>query len=268
MTTKQRTLVGKISSILFASIVLIAFSCKKDNDQKPPPPPAASKLAEYKNGEEFIRFQYNADGTVHKATVKSDVTTGGEITDFTISYFDDKKIASMLSSKGEKIVPVYEDNKMIRADRLQGNERTGYTSYYYKNGNLDFVNIYFGGGVSYELIFGFTFKYDNKGNLLENVAFLATGEPGRMDRAGHIAYSHDAKTNPLYAHKDLLSLFWLAVSKNNITEENHFDENLRPEDRFTYAYNYKSNGLPEQATVKQGLPGRPVTTSQVDFIYK
>lgn len=36
----------------------------------------------------------------------------------------------------------------------------------------------------------------------------ANGEPGHMERAGHITYQYDQKSNPLYGQRDLLVLFW------------------------------------------------------------
>ena len=268
MATKPTNRNWTNALLIMGSLITFMASCKKDDNPKPPPSPVTQKLAEFKKGDEFIRLDYNADGTVRKAIVKSDLNTGGAIVGYDITYNAEKKVSFMQSTDGEKIVPVYEDGKMTRADVFEGAQRTGYTNYYYKNGNIDFATIYFNNGDDYEPFLEFRFEYDIKGNLIETVAMMASGEPGRMDRAGHIEYSHDQKTNPLYTHRDLLALFWQAVSKNNITTENHFDEDLKPEDRFTYAYDYKSNGLPSHATVKQGLPGKPVTTSDVDFIYK
>ncbi len=94
------------------------------------------------------------------------------------------------------------------------------------------------------------------------------GEPGYMERAGHITYQYDQKNNPLYANKNLLTLFWQAVSKNNIKVEDHFDAQLQPEDKFVYEYQYNNNGLPASASVKQGLPGQSGSDSQLHFSYQ
>lgn len=76
------------------------------------------------------------------------------------------------------------------------------------------------------------------------------------------------ETNPLYVQKELLSLFWLAPSKNNITVENEFDATQQMEDKSVYAYTYYQNGLPKDAVVTQGLPGQPPTTSELKYIYQ
>src|SRR5215203_5370473 len=101
--------------VLFSTVLLLVSSCKKDDAPAPTPVPAA-KLAEYKDGDDFIRFQYNADGTVRKATVKNEINTSGEVVDFSISYNANKKITEVNSTSGEKIVPVYENNILVRAD--------------------------------------------------------------------------------------------------------------------------------------------------------
>lgn len=97
---------------------------------------------------------------------------------------------------------------------------------------------------------------------------VANGVPGQLVRAGHITYKYDSKTNPLFGQKDLLVLLLQSASKNNIIQEDHFDEHLTLEDRFTYNYTYKTNGLPQRAEVINGLPDENPTTSQVEYVYQ
>jgi hypothetical protein len=87
-TIRQTLSLLIVSSSLLAGIV----SCKKDKDaRQDTPAPAASRLSEYKNGDEFIRLTYNADGTVNKATLKSELNTTDNIVEYTISYSTTKK---------------------------------------------------------------------------------------------------------------------------------------------------------------------------------
>ena len=129
------------------------------------------------------------------------------------------------------------------------------------------ATIYFGEGNEFNPFLEFNFTYNAAGNVAENVAMMANGEPGQLVRSGHITYQYDQKTNPLYMQKDLLYLFWQAPSKNNITVENHFDADLQPEDKFVYNYTYNTNSLPKTAVVTQGLPGQPPVISNVQYIY-
>ncbi|HRO48367.1 hypothetical protein [Agriterribacter sp.] len=259
----------KLISIVLITATLLFASCKKDKhpDPAPPPPPANPALQEYKDGEDFMRFEYNTDGSLKKATVKNDINTSGDIVDFSISYAAGK-ISEVNSSSGEKIVPVYENNVLKRAEYFVAGQRTGYTNYYFENGNIKRVTIYAGEGTEYNPLLEFMYTYNGDGNVTEGVIMVATNRPGYMVRAGHAEMQYDQKINPLYTHKDFLLLLWQGPSKNNVIVENIFDAQLTLEDKYQYEYTYKTSGLPEKAQVKIGLPGNPVTMGSVGFTYK
>ncbi len=266
-TIKMRR--NQFSLALFSVLVLLVSSCKKDDNPNPaPPPPQQAKLQEYKDGEDFIRFQYNADGTLKKATVKNDINTNGDIVDFTITYNAAKVITKLNSSSGEEIVPVYENNVLTRADIFMAGERTGYTNYQFEGGNMKKATIYLGEGNDFLPILEFQYEYNANGNVTQGIIFIGTDNPGQMIRAGHVDLQHDTKNNPLFAYKDFLALLWQGPSKNNVTVESVFDENLVLEDKYVYTYTYKANGLPEKANVVIGLPGQPGSTSTVGYTYQ
>ena len=255
--------------LLLTGLLTMTVSCKKDKDNspEPTPPPVAQRLKEFKTGEEFIRFDYNAAGDVSKVTINSDINTGGTDVLYTVNYDAGKKISS-LEAAGERIVPVYENNIMTRADIFENEERIGYTTYVFDGSLLKRATIYYGEGTEFEPILEFIFTYSAAGNIAETVTMMATGEPGHMERSGHVTYQYDEKSNPLYSQRQLLALFWQGPSKNNIKIEDHFDEALQPEDKFVYDYQYNTNGLPKSAIVKQGLPGQPAITSNLNFTYQ
>lgn len=253
--------------ILLAGLLTGVVSCQKEKDESSIPPPAGSeRIHEFKAGDEFVRFDYSAAGDVNKVTIKNDDNTGGATLVYTVTYTAGKKIAT-LETPGEKIVPVYENNIMTRADVFEANERIGYTTYHYENGGIKRATIYFGQDTDFNPFLEFNFAYNAAGNVAETIVFIADGEPGHMERSGHITYQYDQKTNPLYAHKELLALFWIAPSKNNITIENEFDATQQPEDKYVYNYTYLPNGFPKSAVVTQGLPGQPATISDIQYVY-
>ncbi|HET6994686.1 MAG TPA: hypothetical protein VFI06_06875 [Chitinophagaceae bacterium] len=269
----QRTMTNRPAfiALLLAGIVMMSFvSCKKDKSiNNGNNPPAATKLKEYRNGDDLVQFTYNTDGTIKKALVKTELNTNGDAVDFNISYNAQKKISEVTTTSGEKIVPEYENGLLTRANIFEGTVRTGYTNYHYETNQLKIATIYVNaGGVDFEPILEFRFSYDGNGNLNKSEIFMSTGVPGQLVRAGHVNFQFDQKTNPLYANRDFLALLWQAASKNNVTKEEHFGANLQLEDVFTYVYTYKTNGLPERATVTNGLPGQPPVISSVNFTYE
>ncbi len=269
----QRTMTNRpgFIALLFAGIVMTSFvSCKKDKSvSNGNNPPAATRLKEYKNGDDMVQFTYNPDGTIKKALVKTELNTSGDAVDFNITYDAQKKISEVMTTSGEKIVPVYENGSLSRADIFEGAVRTGYTNYHYETNQLKIATIYINDGAGdFQPILEFRFSYDANGNLNKSEVFMSTAVPGQLVRAGHVTFQFDQKTNPLYANRDFLALLWQAASKNNVTKEEHFDANLQLEDVFTYVYTYKSNGLPEKATVSNGLPGQPPVISDVSFSYE
>ena len=258
-----------VSLVLLSAGLLTGFSsCKKDKDggSTPPPPVQSQVLKEFKTGDEFVRFDYNGAGDVNKVTIKSDVNTGGAETTYTITYAGSKIAA--LETTDEKIVPVYENNVISRADIFQDNARVGYTNYQYQNGLLKKATIYFGQDDEFIPFLEFNFTHNGAGNVTETVVMMATGEPGQMERNSHITYQYDQKANPLYAQRDIMTLFWQSPSKNNITIEDHFDAAQQPEDKFVYTYTYNDKGLPKTGKVTQGLPGQATTVSDINFIYQ
>lgn len=254
--------------IVFTSVIAGLSSCKKDNDNGPVPPPASTKLSEYRDGEDLLKLDYNADGSVKQVTIKSEGTTSGNLIDYNIAYSNDKKISEVTSSAGEKLIPVYQNGVMTRVEVFEGAEKTGFTDYAYQNNLLKKATIFWGSEDEFLPFLEFQFTYNNAGNLIRTDVLMATDILGNLEPAGFTTYLHDDKVNPLFAYKDLLSLLWVAPSKNNIKQEDHFDADQQLEDRFTYTYTYKANGLPEGGESKNGLPGGPVTTSQIQFIYK
>ncbi|MBN8674755.1 MAG: hypothetical protein J0L56_11510 [Chitinophagales bacterium] len=265
----QKTLFNPLRIATIALFGLVAFSsCQKESTTGNPPPPAATKIKEFKNGDEFIRFTYNADGSIQKATVKSELNTNNAIVDFTVSYDAQKRISEVNSTSGEKIVPVYENNVMKRADVFDGPVRTSYTNYTWEAGLLKRVTIYLNQGADFEPLLEFDFTNNAAGNPVKTIVMMNNGVPNTLNRAGHVDVQFDTKPNPLYEHRNFLALLWQPAAKNNPVKEEHFAANFTPEDVYNYAYTYKANGLPEKANVTITSPGQPQTTSALNFVYQ
>lgn len=265
VTTLKQTFVRLF---LFVGLVAAMVACKKDKDHSddPGPVPNVAKLQEYTNGEDYIRFTYNTDGTVKKVTLKAEDSNSGDEMDYTVTYNAQKKIAS-LATDWYRIEAVYQNNVLSRANMYEYDKQIGYTDYLFENGNLKKATVHYGEGGAFFPLLEYIMSYNGQGSLSETVVMMADDE-GQMVRAGHTTYEYDQKTNPLYQYRELLALFWQSASKNNVTVESEFDSDQQPSDKFTYTYTYKANGLPEKGTVKQGLPGQEPVTSQLSFKYQ
>ncbi|MFT3675610.1 MAG: hypothetical protein QM781_06900 [Chitinophagaceae bacterium] len=257
-----------LTGLLLSSILLLtATSCKKEKDNKPDTPGNTARVAEVKNEDSQVNFFYDGAGRVNKVVVKSDLNLGDETMEFQVSY-QQNHISKLSAINGDELIPVYEDGKMVRADYYMSNARVAYTTYQYENDQLKRAIIYLGNQPDYEPYLGFDFEYNAAGNVSRSIAFVRAAIPGQLKRSGHVDFTYDDQTNPLFEHRQLLSLFWETVSSNNILQENHFDAALALSDRFAYNYTYKSNGLPEKATITIGLPGQPSSTSMLSYRYQ
>lgn len=257
-----------ISRIIFiAALIVSLVACKKDkNNNQPGSGNSGNKIATFTHGDEYIKFEYNADGTVKKLIVNTELNTYGYETEFTVVYDAQKRI-SKLESDWESLEVEYTNNVMSRAKLLEYGHMIGYTNYNYEGGNLKTATLYFGEAGVYVPTYEFHMNYNAQGNLNEIINMIATDE-NHMERTGSVTYQYDDKVNPLYEHRQLLALFWQPISKNNITVENHLDASNQPEDKYQYTYTYNSKGLPEKAVVKQGFPGEEQTNSEIKYTYK
>lgn len=253
---------------LFVMIITVFASCKKDAVTNTPPVTPVTIIEKYVNGDEFIQFFYDEDTIVNEITIKSELSTAGEETNFSIAYNDDKTIKELNADNGQRIVPVYDNGRLTRADVFQETMRIAYTAYNYENNKLKKATVYYQDENDFLPVLEFILSYNGNGNISETILMMADETPNHLVRAGHVTMEYDAHQNPLFAHNDLLALFWQTASENNITVENHFSADLSPEDQYQYTYTYLNNGMPAGAVVKKGLPGLPPTTSNVDFIYK
>ena len=162
MKIKSTIQQSALSFLLFAGLLSGTASCKKDKNENSTPPPATERIKEFKTGDEFVRFDYSAAGDVDKVIIKTDANTGGATLTYAVTYGAGKKIAS-LETPGEKIVPVYENNSMTRADIFQDNERVGYTAYQYENGAIKRATIYFGEENDFNPFLEFIFAHNARG---------------------------------------------------------------------------------------------------------
>jgi len=253
---------------LFALAIISLASCKKDSDTpgSGEPQTPVTELVQYSNGDEFVKFTYSAGNSISNVIFKNELITDNEEKIYDVTYAENK-IAS-LTSDDHRIVPVYENGLLKRADMFENEERVSYTNYDYEHGKLKDITLYYNNEGDFNPVFSYRFEYNGAENPSEVIALIAGNQPNLLVRAGSVNLQYDNRVNPLYKHKDLLLLLWQTVTKNNITAEDHFDADLNLEDKYIYTYDYFNNGLPKTAEVKKGLPGQPSETFNIDYLYQ
>jgi len=254
---------------LLSILSVAATSCSKETGTGTTV--TSSSVTEFKKGDEFIKLSYNVDGTIQKATIKTDVNTNGSTVEYNVLYNANKKMSEMTSVSGEKIVPVYSTNNQLdKADIFIGTEKSGSIQYEYQNNLLSKATLTTKlTGSTFIPIMEFRFTYNTAGNVSKVATFMPGSLiPTQLVPAGYVEFTYDNKTNPLYVQKDFLSLLMQPASKNNVIQEKHYDENNVLDDEVNYTYTYNSLGLPTAAVVKSGLPNQPVTTTNLSITYK
>ncbi len=242
-------------------------SCKKENNE--PKPPVSTTIKKVATEDESMTFEYNADGNISKATVKSNEATNGDVIHYTVSYNAAKQISEVTGDNNEKIIPVYENGVLVRS-YLKTNlgEQLGFTEYEDFNATSKGASFYTEiGGVLYPLTM-LLFKLDAAGNIEKTSFYLQNPlAPNALVFAGSITYSYDTKINPLAKAGDFLKLLWIAVPKNNVLSEIHKDKDGVLEETVEYTYQYASNGNPVSGTVKRSPAGGAVETKNIQFTY-
>ena len=265
--------------LVFASIVIAFSSCNKNDDNNPLPNPTPTpipqpvpvpptNLVEFKNGEEFIRFEYDVAGKIKKAIVSNKLISTGEPTIYEVIFHPDGNLAGLFANNGERIEPEYENDVLIRSHYYFDNIRQAYTNFHFENGQLKIATFYNTLNGKFEPFFEFRYEFNAAGNVTQRVTMMTDGVPGRMVRAGMDRYDYDEKASPLYAQKELLAILWQAASKNNVKFEREYNAAGTIQKETFLNYSYNAAGQPLTAAVKVQVPGKPEENKQVTFSYE
>lgn len=259
---------GKIITALLLASILFFTSCKKDKSEEIPSG-SQQKLEKISFGDEFLSFVYNTDGTLKQAVVKDDLASGGAPVTYNILYDAQKRMSEVNTSEGEKLVPVYVNNKLEKVE-VKDNTNTviGRTDYVYNGNQVTSATVRTSLFGPLADLMKFEFTYSATGNLTRTNLFIANPVTQLLAPAGHVEYEHDNKENPLTPVSEFLKLVWFIPSKNNISKEVHKDENLVLEETMEYTYTYNSRNLPQAGIAKRTVPGSPVENLTLQVMYK
>lgn len=255
----------KLLLAIAVSFISSLTGCKKDTAEDPFPAPHSTLLKELTTNDQYIRFSYNADSTIQ--SVITNTLDSGMVITYKVEYTDDKKIALLQANNGKKIVPVYEDGIIKRTDYYEGDIRVGYGYYLFENQQLKNASYYKRiAEAEYVPVFSFAYEYTQAGLIKEAVLMGEAEVPNLLRRKGHSSYEYDDKNNPLYRSKDLLLLFFQAVSKQNVVKEDHYNALLQVDGRTQYSYQYNNQSFPVSAELTIGL-GAPYSNERINYAY-
>lgn len=261
---KQIINLGKTGINVLASILLLT-ACQKETSPTQPAPPASAKIKKVTSDDAVMEFGYDANGNVQSIKTNNDITTGGMMTTYDITYGAGKKITELKGAAGEKIVPHYADNKLISAEIFDANgDLVANTDYSYQNNVLK--SVFTETQVGFAMKFSFT--TNAAGNVTKTDISFYNPLTDRFQLSTSTEYEYDNKVNPLNNIKELMYLFLINPNQNNITKETERDAQQTVTETREYAYSYNSNNLPTGAAVKVTEPGKPATNSTMVFLYQ
>lgn len=262
----MKTLSTNLGRLLMALALSTAlFACKKDKDDKPVD--NKTKLVKITGDGEQFQLVYNTAGKPSKI-ITSLLSNDDAAVSYTINYSENGKIQELTGENGMTVTPVYDNGQLLRTHFYIGNQHISYVSYRFLNNRLEGATLYQVAGQNSIPLLDYSFEYDAAGNISESVLMGPTDDPNQLTRYGHVEYQYDSKKNPLHEHRELLLMMLQTVSKNNPTQELHYDDSQTLEQRYRYSYTYKSNDFPASAILKEGITDANSTETQLVFFYQ
>lgn len=240
------------------------FACKKEDSFQQP---GSDKLLELQSGSEYLKLQYSPNGKLTKAIMVDETVTNGDEVTFNISYNTEGKISEVQKSDGETIRPIYENNRLVRAEVLAGAERIGYTAYGYENGVLKTAEIKFTAFNDEVTMMKFAFAYDAQQRVSQTHLWMLNPLTDELEFAGRTSTEYDSKVNPLYSIKDFLMLIWEMPAPNNIIKETQFKPDGSIDEVREYNITYNEKNQPSQAVMRSSSNGQQSDTN-ISFRYR
>ena len=251
---------------LIAAINLISSCKEKETDDLIP---SNSKITEYKTGDDFMRFEYSADNKLKRLTANLETATNGETENYDLVYHTNGQIKEVNITGNRKMMPVYTNGLLTRADIFEDNVKTGFTEYVFQSGNLKTVEVkMLAANNQAQTIIKMVYSYDGKNNISKAETFMSLFGVGELAYAGKTEFTYDSKSNPLFAHRELFNLLWMPVSPSNVLTEKSFAPDGALDEDITYAYQYYNNQLPKSAAALVKMPGEPNKTETIEYTYK
>lgn len=257
-----------IGITLFTATMFFSACDKEDSTQKPTEPVTSAKLTEFRSGEDFIRFEYNADGTVNKITLNEDPISGEPNVTFTVKYRADKKPDELTGTNNASVKTTYVNGLLMKTETFIATEKIAVTDYTYNGAAPNTITGFLFDGATQVPFFRADLIMNSAGNVGRTNGYVFDPFNLNLVPAGHVNMQYDDKPNPLAALNDFMLIFWQMASKNNVIREDHFDADGQAEKVVQTTYTYNSKGYPTKATVKETETGQAPVTTELIYAYK
>ena len=266
--------VTKVLAIL--AVAGLAFAgCKKEKKptgggNNPGPTTKITRIEE--NGLTTSTFEYNADGTLKKAT--STISPGNSTT-FNFKYDAQKRMSEFSSDMGYVSKFVYADGVLKMTENFEDGEKQSENMLTYENGKIKTNTLFVafpqgGGNVTYKPTFRVVFTYFPNGNA-DKVEYFSVN-PNTNQQTLEYGYrykQYDDFKSPTSVLADFAQvLLYQPIHKNNPLLEEYFDGQGVVDESTTNVYTYDaSTKLPLTCTSTVTPVGETPTVINVKFFY-
>lgn len=256
--------------LLLLTTGILVTSCKKDKD-KEPAKQTKQLIKVEENATNYSTFEYNPDGTLKKMTNTEDSEGVPEISTFTYSYNQQKKISETDLNGEAKLKYYYTGDNINKMEYITGNIIFMYNVFEYANNKVSRVMKYLREDEEDDdfVLYGKSeFQYFANGNLKEVKEYEAL--PGNIFELTYtqLYLEYDSKINPFKPFSEsTFGLVYDFASANNVLKEKLVNSEGTTEMESIYTYTYDNSGYPITG-VKKTTEGTEVSTENLKFIYK
>jgi hypothetical protein len=256
-------------TMLGAMITVVTLgSCKKENSTEPPVAPRPLQLIKFTDGNDETSFTYHTDGSFKSITLKNDPVSTDENVTYEAKYAANKKIDELIGSNGTKLKLGYSNGMLTKMEALEGSKKIAETVYAYNGTTIKSVAISKVEDNQTLPFFRGEFTFNTAGNITSSKSFVYNPLSSQLENAGYVVNQFDNRINPFVSLHDVITVFWQATTKNNITRQEYFDKDGKAQEVIETVYTYNAQGYPVRGAIKETSPGEQPTTAVVTFTYK
>lgn len=265
----------KVSAMVLAVASLAFASCKKD--KKNPgggnnPGEVTKKITRIEeNGLTTATFEYNADGTLKKASA---TVSPGNTTNFAFTYNAQKKVSEFSSDQGYKAKYVYMNGVLDRTENFEDGEKVSESIFTYENGKVKSNTMFTAfpegnGDIVYRPSYRVVYSYHANGNVKKAETYVLKNGTLQLElEQTAIFIQFDNKKSPFAPLAEFAQiLMYQGIQINNPIEEELVDAEAGLIETTMHQYTYDAAGYPTTAKSTVTFGGGAPTVINTKFFY-